>query len=257
MGRSSLWSISWLCHQMFYACVTISATQARESDDLRHAMSPFSLSFLFFKRTKNLGICEATKDRSDASSKNREKKEHLEEPALWRNWPSNAPLKDSEAELKRSMCDWLLPCWTVATPDPIFMCCCVKIRYDWSVDASAESWLSHFKTTSKLPQINLNKNLDWQKNDLCWQSERGFRKQTETLFLSKPSNPIQLFKALSTVRGFHTCAEERAATTHQLRLLLLVTTHPRRYDGCLNVHCFEQKMLYFWVSGALETDKRL
>ena len=33
-GRSSLWSISWLCHQMFYPYVTISAAQARESDYL-------------------------------------------------------------------------------------------------------------------------------------------------------------------------------------------------------------------------------
>ena len=37
-----LWSLAW---QMFYPYVMISATQARESDDLRHAMSPF-LSFL-------------------------------------------------------------------------------------------------------------------------------------------------------------------------------------------------------------------
>ena len=44
------------------------------------------------------------KDRSDASSKNREKEEHLEEPsdwdnlhtAYWCNWPSNAPLKDAD-----------------------------------------------------------------------------------------------------------------------------------------------------------------
>ena len=48
----------------------ISAAQTHESDDLRHAMSPFfSLSFFFFGRAKNLGICEATKDRSGASSK--------------------------------------------------------------------------------------------------------------------------------------------------------------------------------------------
>ena len=37
MWRSSLWSISWLRHQMFYPYVTISGTQACESDDL----SPF------------------------------------------------------------------------------------------------------------------------------------------------------------------------------------------------------------------------
>ena len=43
----------------------------------------FSLSFLFFGCAKNLGICEAMKDRSGASSRNREKKEHLEEPSDW------------------------------------------------------------------------------------------------------------------------------------------------------------------------------
>ena len=41
----------------------------------------FSLSFFFFGRAKNLGICEAAKDQSGTSSKNREKKEHLEEPS--------------------------------------------------------------------------------------------------------------------------------------------------------------------------------
>ena len=48
----------------------------------------FSLSLFFFGRTKNLGICEATKDSSGASSKNRLKKKegricglHLEEPS--------------------------------------------------------------------------------------------------------------------------------------------------------------------------------
>ena len=62
---------------MFYPYVTISAAQAHESDDLRHVMSPFSLFLLFFFRhANNLGICEATKDRSDASSRNREKKDH-------------------------------------------------------------------------------------------------------------------------------------------------------------------------------------
>ena len=48
MGRSTLWSISWLRHQMFYSCVMISAAQACKSDDLRHAMLPFSLFLSFF-----------------------------------------------------------------------------------------------------------------------------------------------------------------------------------------------------------------
>ena len=61
----------WLRHQMFYPYVTISATQARKSDDLPHTMWPISL--FFFGRAKNPGICEAMKD-SGASSKKREKK---------------------------------------------------------------------------------------------------------------------------------------------------------------------------------------
>ena len=58
---SRLWSISWLRHQMFYPYVTISAAQTRNSDDLCHAMSPFSLSFFIFGHAKNLGICEPSK----------------------------------------------------------------------------------------------------------------------------------------------------------------------------------------------------
>ena len=73
MGWSRLRSFSWVRHQMFYA--TISAAYARESDDLRHVMLPFSLFlFFFFGHAKNLGIFEATKDSSRASSKNRKKK---------------------------------------------------------------------------------------------------------------------------------------------------------------------------------------
>ena len=34
MRRSSLWSISWLRHQMFHLYIAISAAQAHESDDL-------------------------------------------------------------------------------------------------------------------------------------------------------------------------------------------------------------------------------
>ena len=54
MWRSSLWSISWLRHQMFYPYVTISAAQARESDDLRHAMSPFSLFLSSFSGVQRI-----------------------------------------------------------------------------------------------------------------------------------------------------------------------------------------------------------
>ena len=69
-------------HQMFYSYVMISAAQAHERDDLRHTMSPFSLFVSSFSCcAKNLGICEAMKDRSGSSSRNREKKEPLEEPS--------------------------------------------------------------------------------------------------------------------------------------------------------------------------------
>ena len=54
MGRSSLWSISWLRHQMFYPYVTISAAQAQESDYLRYAMSPFSLFLSSFSGTQRI-----------------------------------------------------------------------------------------------------------------------------------------------------------------------------------------------------------
>ena len=72
--ESGVWSISWLRHQMFYPYITISAAQASESYDLHHAMSTSTFSLFFFRHAKNLGICEATKDSSGASSKNREKK---------------------------------------------------------------------------------------------------------------------------------------------------------------------------------------
>ena len=111
MGRSSLWSISWLRHQMFYPYVTISAAQACKSEDLRNAMSPFSLFLSSFSGTQTiLTICEATKNPSGASSKKREREEHLEEPSdwdsihttLWHNWSSDAPLKDADPELRLS-----------------------------------------------------------------------------------------------------------------------------------------------------------
>ena len=53
-SRSSLWSISWLCHQMFYPYVKISAAQARESDNLRHALTPFSLCLSSFLGTQRI-----------------------------------------------------------------------------------------------------------------------------------------------------------------------------------------------------------
>ena len=93
MWRSSLWSISWLRHQMFYPYVTISAAQAHESDDLRHAMSPFSLFLSSFSGTQRiLGYVRpwrivAVRPLSDWD------RLHV---VLWCNWPSNAPLKDAD-----------------------------------------------------------------------------------------------------------------------------------------------------------------
>ena len=53
----------------------MSAAQAHESDDLRHAMLPFFLFLSSFLGTqRNLGLFEATKDSSRASSKDRERK---------------------------------------------------------------------------------------------------------------------------------------------------------------------------------------
>ena len=40
--------------QMFYPYVTISAAQAHESDDLRHAMSPFSLFLSSFSGAQRI-----------------------------------------------------------------------------------------------------------------------------------------------------------------------------------------------------------
>ena len=78
MGQSCLFSISWLCRQMFYPYVTISAAQAHDSGDLRRVMSPFSLFHSSFSGAQRI-LSEATKESSYASSKKREKKEHLEE----------------------------------------------------------------------------------------------------------------------------------------------------------------------------------
>ena len=99
MGRSSLWSTSWLRHQMFYTYITISATQARENDDLHRTISPFSpyLSsfsgvqrFLVYVRPQRIVALHPPKTGKRG-------------PHLWavfggafglgRNWPSNEASK--------------------------------------------------------------------------------------------------------------------------------------------------------------------
>ena len=72
MWRSSLWSISWLRHQMFYSYIMISPPRPTKWRPTPRDVTILSLSFCFFGHTKNHGICEATKDRSHASSKKRE-----------------------------------------------------------------------------------------------------------------------------------------------------------------------------------------
>ena len=100
LTSSSFWSISWLRHQMFYPYVTISAAQVRESDDLHHTMSPFSLLLSSFsgmqrilgyvrpRRTVAVHPLKRGKIRSICGL-------HLEEP-------SNAPPKDADPELRHS-----------------------------------------------------------------------------------------------------------------------------------------------------------
>ena len=72
MGRSRLWSISWLRHQMFYPYIMIPAAQACESDDLRHAMSPFSRFLSSFS-----GVQRILGNRGASSKNSRKKKECL------------------------------------------------------------------------------------------------------------------------------------------------------------------------------------
>ena len=100
MGWSSLRSISWLCPQMFYPYVMTSTSQAHKSDDLRHAMSPFSLflsSFLGAHRI--LGYVRPWRVIAVYTTKRGKRSGlHLEElsnsdslrAGLWCNWPSNA-----------------------------------------------------------------------------------------------------------------------------------------------------------------------
>ena len=116
MGRSRLWSISWLPHQMFYTYIMISAGQARECDDLHHVMSPFSLflsSFLGAKRL--LGYLRPWRivvmHPPGRGNRRNIRGLHLEPSdrdslhvALWHNWSSNAPLKDADPELRHSKC---------------------------------------------------------------------------------------------------------------------------------------------------------
>ena len=62
----------------------ISAAQASESDDLRHAMSPFFLFLSSFSGVQRiLGYVRPRRIVAVHPLKNREKKEQLEEPSDW------------------------------------------------------------------------------------------------------------------------------------------------------------------------------
>ena len=125
-------------NQMLYPYVRNPAAQACESDDLRHPMSPVSHFLSSFSGAQR--ILGYVKDRSGASSRNREKKEHLEEPsdwdslhvALWRNWPLNAPPNNADlnwgtasGSAATAPCDvgsWKQPKHSVLTVKKVFIC---------------------------------------------------------------------------------------------------------------------------------------
>ena len=103
---------------MFYPYIMISAVQApRKLRSTPRDGAIFLLSFLFFRRGMNLGIREATKYSSGASSKKREKKAAFM-GCLWRSLrirtafarhcdiigPRMRPSKDAAPELGHNLC---------------------------------------------------------------------------------------------------------------------------------------------------------
>ena len=87
----------------FTPYIMISAAQAHESDDLHHAMSPFSLFLSSFSGAQRiLGYVRPRRTVAVHPPKRRKGRSicglHLEEPSnwdslravLWHNWPSNA-----------------------------------------------------------------------------------------------------------------------------------------------------------------------
>ena len=101
MGRSILWSISLLRHQMFYPFIAIFAAQVTESDDLRRALLPFLFFLSCFSGVQRiLGYGRPWRIVAVHPLKTGNRRPHcgvhLEVPlnwdslraALWRNWPS-------------------------------------------------------------------------------------------------------------------------------------------------------------------------
>ena len=85
MGRSSLRSISWLRHQIFfYPCVKTSAAPAHVGDDLRHVMSPFSLFPFSFSGTQR--ILEYVRPRRIVAI---HPPKQGKEGCIWRSWDSD------------------------------------------------------------------------------------------------------------------------------------------------------------------------
>ena len=86
-ASGSLWSTSWLRHQMFYPYVMISAGQARESDDLRHAMSPYSLCLSSFLGVQRMGYVRSQSMLAAHPPETGKRRSicglHLEAPSNW------------------------------------------------------------------------------------------------------------------------------------------------------------------------------
>ena len=101
-------------------CFTLTSRflpQARESDDLRQAMSPFSLFLSSFSGAQRiLGCVRPRRIVAVRPPKTGKRRLHLEEPsdwdslraALWHNLLSNTPLKNADSESRHSVCIVLL-----------------------------------------------------------------------------------------------------------------------------------------------------
>ena len=116
-------------------------------DDLRHAMSSFSLFLSSFSGAQRiLGYVRPRRIVVVHPPKTGKRRPHLEEPSDWdglraalrRNWPSNAPLEDADPRLRHS-------CLRLA----VFLCSglifqnpsgLIAVRADWLL---IEEWKQH------------------------------------------------------------------------------------------------------------------
>ena len=105
--RQLFWSISWLRHQMFYPYVTISAAQARKSDNLHHVMSPFSLFLSSFSGMQRiLGYVR----RIVAVHPQKQGKEGATGGAFRLGQPSRRVVTYADPELRHSSCPAYIQC---------------------------------------------------------------------------------------------------------------------------------------------------